>query len=63
MVFDTQTKEHSVYKIRKVRPDEKDYGEAQSGCHSATHNSQRVSWRVVIVKKIGNFVIMHVVAA
>lgn len=59
MVFDTQTKEHSVYKIRKVRPDEKDYGEAQSGCHSATYNSQRVSWRVVI----GNFVTMHVVAA
>lgn len=42
MVFDTHTKEHSVYKIRKVRCDEKDYGETHSGCHSIAYNSHKV---------------------
>ncbi|KAF7270472.1 hypothetical protein GWI33_016577 [Rhynchophorus ferrugineus] len=46
MVFDSITKEHSVYKIRRVRPDEKDYGENASICHSATNSSQKLKNRL-----------------
>lgn len=42
LIFDKQTKEHSVYKIRKVKCDERDYGDNQSGCHSVAFNSNRV---------------------
>ncbi|KAL1501054.1 hypothetical protein ABEB36_006453 [Hypothenemus hampei] len=48
MLFDTQTKEHSVYKIRKVHNDEKDYGENHHNIsHSAAYNnSQRLKSRL-----------------
>ncbi|XP_066251923.1 anaphase-promoting complex subunit 1 [Euwallacea similis] len=46
MVYDVNTKEHSVYKIRKVRPEEKDYGDVRSGFHSATQNSQKLKSRL-----------------
>ncbi|XP_019754293.2 anaphase-promoting complex subunit 1 [Dendroctonus ponderosae] len=42
LIFDKQTKEHSVYKIRKVKCDERDYGDNQSGCHSVAFNSNRL---------------------
>ncbi|XP_030754835.1 anaphase-promoting complex subunit 1 [Sitophilus oryzae] len=46
MIFDTVTKEHVVYKIRKVRQDEKDYGENVTGSHSAVYNSQKLKSRL-----------------
>ncbi|CAG9772745.1 unnamed protein product [Ceutorhynchus assimilis] len=46
MVFDTLTKEHSVYKIRKVRCDEKDYGDDNHGSHSAAFNSNKLKNRL-----------------
>ncbi|XP_050315622.1 anaphase-promoting complex subunit 1 [Anthonomus grandis grandis] len=46
MVFNTNTKEHSVYIIRKVRCDEKDYGESSFEGNSIAHSSSKLKSRL-----------------
>ncbi|KAG5893112.1 hypothetical protein JTB14_019316 [Gonioctena quinquepunctata] len=41
MVYDTSTKQHSVYRIRKLKPDERDFGDKIStGCFSPSHSNK-----------------------
>lgn len=60
MIYDLTTKQHSVYRIRKIKPNEKDFGsKMHSNCYSAINTSNRVS-RVVLFVGITEFMSVFV---
>ncbi|KAJ8947313.1 hypothetical protein NQ318_004565, partial [Aromia moschata] len=55
MVYDMSTKQHSVFRIRKLKPDEKDFGDkVHSACYSTASISNKLKSRLSMWDNVVN---------